>query len=421
MEIYKDTKILYVEDDQNIQEGYKRALQKLCANLYVANDGEEGLALFEQHAPDVVVSDINMPKCNGIEMVKKIKALNPEQAVIFTTAYSDSEYTVEALNLQVDGYLLKPVDKSKLRQKVEHLLRSIYLEKETNKQKLILDTLFKDDNSMIILTDFESISFASASFFDQQGVKNAQEFFTHHGSLLDIFIAHDDYLHAKNAQEFIQKYGEYSQERRVVSVIDIQLHPKAYMLHIDEIELEGKKLYLLNLNDISTIQAQKKVFEHKAYYDELTNVPNRAKFEELYKMELQRFNRYGNPFSIAILDIDKFKDFNDTYGHLIGDEMLKSMTSVIKKNTRELDLFARWGGEEFVILMPQTHLAEAQKVCDSLREKVAHITHEIAGNITVSFGVSEVRAGDTLGSFFERCDKALYRAKENGRNRVETA
>ena len=135
-------------------------------------------------------------------------------------------------------------------------------------------------------------------------------------------------------------------------------------------------------------------------------------------MELKRVGRYKNNLSIAILDIDHFKNFNDTYGHLIGDEVLIMLAKNINNIIRDTDTFARWGGEEFVILFPNTDINEAKIICEKLKDRVSKLKHEEAGNITVSFGVTQYKQNDTLETIFKRCDDALYDSKANGRNQV---
>ena len=119
-----------------------------------------------------------------------------------------------------------------------------------------------------------------------------------------------------------------------------------------------------------------------------------------------------------MFDIDHFKDFNDTYGHLIGDEVLIMLAENIDKHVRNTDTFARWGGEEFVILFPETTTEEAKIVCEKLRISIEHLSHKTAGGITASFGITQYIENDTIKTMFKRCDDALYEAKENGRNMV---
>ncbi|MEA2018001.1 MAG: GGDEF domain-containing protein, partial [Campylobacterota bacterium] len=120
-----------------------------------------------------------------------------------------------------------------------------------------------------------------------------------------------------------------------------------------------------------------------------------------------------------IIDIDKFKNFNDTYGHLIGDEVLITMAQTVKTHVRETDTFARWGGEEFVILFKNTSIKNAKIVSEYIKDRIEENEHKIAGKITASFGLTQYKENDTIETIFKRCDDALYVAKENGRNRVE--
>ena len=136
--------------------------------------------------------------------------------------------------------------------------------------------------------------------------------------------------------------------------------------------------------------------------------------------EVKNAKRNQIPLSIAILDIDKFKEFNDNYGHLIGDEVLIMLADYIQGYIRETDIFARWGGEEFVILFRGINESQAKKVSDKIREHLLKLEHATAGHISASFGVTELKDDDTVETMFKRCDKALYKAKENGRNRVES-
>ncbi len=417
----KTATILYVEDDEGIREGYTRALKRYAKELYLAKDGQEGLEQYEKHRPDIIVSDIKMPRKNGIEMVQDIRRENPQQPVIFTTAHSESGYTLEALELQVDGYILKPVDKKVLRNKIEQISKSLQLEKENEKHQAILENVLSSQSSMTILTDFETISFASKSFMEFFHLESIEEFFERYGQVTDIFIRHREYINGGTKEEFLKQYSATGEDNRVVSLIDGDFAAKAFKITINTIELEGRELYVLNLTDISKMQEKKIQAEHKAFYDGLTGVCNRNKFEEVFQAEFARAQRFGHPLSIAILDIDHFKNFNDTYGHLIGDEVLIALAKLIESHTRKEDCFARWGGEEFVLLAVEADLERAQKICEHLRTQVHTIDHEIAGGITCSFGVTQLQADDTLETIFKRCDDALYKARENGRDRVESA
>lgn len=166
------------------------------------------------------------------------------------------------------------------------------------------------------------------------------------------------------------------------------------------------------------IRAQKEM-EALASTDKLTGIFNRHKFEELFSKELERAQRYHHPLSLLLFDIDYFKTVNDTYGHDVGDSVLCGVADIISQHVRQNDIFARWGGEEFTVLVTDTDLQGALNVAQKLRGEIEKHLFEEAGKITASFGVSCFIPDDTLDTLLKRADQALYRAKKNGRNRVE--
>ena len=159
-----------------------------------------------------------------------------------------------------------------------------------------------------------------------------------------------------------------------------------------------------------------------AYTDSLTNIYNRLHFAHFLDAEIDKTKRYGGTFSIIFFDLDHFKNVNDNFGHLAGDEVLEKITDIVSNANRSADIFARYGGEEFIILATETNLSGAMIHAERLRNDIEQHDFKNVGHITSSFGVTEFNAEkDDVESLFERVDIALYMAKENGRNRVEKA
>ncbi|WP_299182470.1 GGDEF domain-containing protein [uncultured Neptuniibacter sp.] len=159
----------------------------------------------------------------------------------------------------------------------------------------------------------------------------------------------------------------------------------------------------------------------RARTDPLTGLPNRAAYDEHMLQEYERWSRYSTTFSVVVGDLDFFKKINDTYGHLAGDKVLRLVAKVITKNIRVTDFAARFGGEEFIIILPSTSASEAAQAMDKLRASLESSPFNFHGKpvgITMSFGVTEIKEGDSLDDIFTRADEALYQAKENGRNQV---
>ena len=165
--------------------------------------------------------------------------------------------------------------------------------------------------------------------------------------------------------------------------------------------------------------AQAFKLEELATHDSLTGVFNRRKFNELIGIEFERVRRYGKPLSFVVLDIDHFKRVNDTLGHEAGDQVLVSLAQFLRDGIRTVDTLARWGGEEFVLLLPQVSGPGAAELADRLRREVR--ARRLPGGVTVSCGVAEHRPPETPDDLFARADVALYRAKEEGRDRVVVA
>lgn len=163
---------------------------------------------------------------------------------------------------------------------------------------------------------------------------------------------------------------------------------------------------------------------HLSYHDELTGLPNRRRFFETGEAEMGRTQRYGRPLSVLIVDIDHFKWINDTFGHLAGDQVLISLAEALEPEIRDGDLLARLGGEEFGVLLPETSLCPALHVAERLRGRAADLGAGYDGqaiSITVSIGATTTEVGEAgLDTLLGAADDALYRAKDAGRNRVQS-
>ncbi len=170
--------------------------------------------------------------------------------------------------------------------------------------------------------------------------------------------------------------------------------------------------------DITTKKKEENKLKQISIRDELTGLYNRRYFNEILKKEAQRAFRYKEPLSMIMYDIDHFKRVNDTYGHMVGDEVLKKLSEIIKSNVRNSDYIFRTGGEEFTILLPGTDLEKAYKVAEKLRKRIENEIFDKVGKITISLGVAQYSENESTDNFIRRTDKALYSSKENGRNRT---
>ncbi len=152
--------------------------------------------------------------------------------------------------------------------------------------------------------------------------------------------------------------------------------------------------------------------------DELTGIYNRRAFNDFMHKNISRAKRHLEPLSILMLDIDHFKQVNDLYGHDMGDEVLTIFAHLVQDHLREEDIFARWGGEEFIILLPQTSSSEALKLAERIRKNISEYHFSEIDSVTVSIGHTEFHVDDSFDILLKRVDEALYQAKNAGRNNV---
>lgn len=152
--------------------------------------------------------------------------------------------------------------------------------------------------------------------------------------------------------------------------------------------------------------------------DKLTGIYNRLKLDDILEHEKKQFDRFARPLSIIMLDLDLFKKVNDNYGHKAGDETLRAICKIILEQKRDSDVFGRWGGEEFLLVCPETDIDGARALAEKLRKAIEVYEFPIITSMTASFGVAQFEKHDSIVKVFDRADHALYIAKESGRNKV---
>ncbi|MCP9494162.1 MAG: diguanylate cyclase [Pyrinomonadaceae bacterium MAG19_C2-C3] len=162
--------------------------------------------------------------------------------------------------------------------------------------------------------------------------------------------------------------------------------------------------------------------EEAAFTDHLTGLANRRRFERQLTREISRTRRYNRPFCLLLIDIDRFKQVNDTHGHAVGDEALRRLAEVLQAGTRGIDTAARVGGEEFAVILPETDMHSGGEVAERLRQAISEMEVPEAGQITASIGIAEFPDSTPNGDdLYDAADTALYEAKNQGRNRVVLA
>ncbi|NTV78133.1 MAG: diguanylate cyclase, partial [Clostridiales bacterium] len=207
-------------------------------------------------------------------------------------------------------------------------------------------------------------------------------------------------------------------ERMEVSIGSSKGSLMSFLLSTIRGEYKNQSVILIGLYDITLQKKLEEDIKQMALKDELTGLYNRHYLDEKIKEELERSTRYNIPLSVAMLDLDHFKRINDNWGHPVGDDVLQNTANIMNSHIRASDLLFRFGGEEFLILMPHTDLAGANVTAENIRKAIEEQLHPIVGNYTVSIGVAQRKPEEGYAALYRRVDEALYHAKKAGRNKV---
>ncbi len=404
----KKISILYVEDEDFVRESFANMLQRDIKNVHIAKDGEEGWNLFQSHHIDIVVSDINMPKMNGIEMVKKIKENNSDVLIAFTTAFGDNEHLQKSIDLGVDGYFIKPIDINKVFMKLNSFAKSINSKDQIERYNQLLKVVLDEQREGIVLLDEDlDIKIYNNSFSEIYKKSGKEEF----NSIDDIF----EYCQGLDCNTKINKdwFKNLDSKKELILTCSQDEENKRYFQTTTK---KVKGYIVFSITDITDLKQESSELKNEAMTDKLTGLYNR----KVLDIALEKL--LGKDIYIILLDIDNFKIINDTYGHLAGDKVLKSLAKLLKKTLRKYDLAIRWGGEEFIVLLKDIPNIEIGKtIAEFMRKKISELNIEKVGNFTCSFGVAHqfLKTKEDLDTLFQKADKLLYKAKKSGKNRVE--
>lgn len=432
-EILKNINVLYVEDEQDVREFTSKTISTIVNNVVVAENGKEGLEKFKDN-PDInlILTDINMPKMGGLEMCAEIRKFDNEVPIVITSAHSDPDFLKKAIDVKVSAYAMKPIDLYHLIESMIKAVEPIFLRKElekinsnlenkveeaVKKTKSILDA----QDNMVILTDLTKAIDVNKKFLEYFNVSTLEEFFTKKISVISQCKIENGFFSSSNIKDtnsWISEVLKLSEIDRVVKIENSQGEDRIFTVNIDDYEHKGEH-YVVSFTDITELKEKSNLLEYQATHDQLTGLFNRQKFNEIFLKEIKRDKRYDNALSLIIFDIDNFKSFNDNFGHNVGDEVLKIISEIVLKSVREHDTVVRWGGEEFLVLLPQTEIEGAVKVAEKIRQSIEKYENsKIPRQITASFGVTKLQKEDDENSVINKADEALYTAKSNGKNLV---
>lgn len=301
------------------------------------------------------------------------------------------------------GVDITPLKKSE--QELQNKVEILFQEKE--KQRFLLNNL----TSIVIEMDGNELIDANDRLSEFFGYESFEDFKKEESCICHKFLEHPNYFHlglVKKDENWVKVLYHLPQAKQVVIMSDKHNELHAFSVKLSHI---FQSSYIISFDDITDLIAQSKEFEYKATHDELTTIFNRAKFSEILKtLDTKSKN------VLLMLDIDRFKSINDTYGHQIGDEVLKNLALIIKHIIRPTDVFARWGGEEFMLLLKDISKEDAYLKAEEIRKYIANFQSANLPKFTISIGMSVIRNKEISYQYIKRVDEALYDSKAAGRN-----
>lgn len=317
--------------------------------------------------------------------------------------------SLNAKGIEIDGKQYLYVSARDVTKEKEHQLE---IRKKLQK---VIDT----QSSILIVTDSKKLTFANKAFLEFFGYKNLESYLENHNCISEKFLVQEKFFNLNKIQEgektWIESLQNLSGRQRVVAMKNIQGMVHAFSISINRFEYDQ---YIVNFSDISDTITENFELIQQATIDTLTNAYNRMYFYKNIDYILKRNAQRNMDTGVIMFDIDKFKDVNDTYGHDIGDYVLKTLVNIAQRNTRKNDVLIRWGGEEFIVLCAINDMAKLEKISEHLRASIAHYKFDYVERVTCSFGCTIHDSNENILQTIKESDRKLYKAKESGRNKV---
>jgi two-component system cell cycle response regulator len=447
-------RVLIAEDSTVARKLLERNLQQMGYEVVAAEDGAKAWDAY-QHAPTpIVITDWEMPHMNGVELCRAIRQHPTEHYtyLMMLTARGQKEDKLQALDAGADAFLNKPLDIAELQANLRVAERILQAEADLQAQKRQLQDLNEElvSQNEQLQQSYRLVEYANRRFSELfENVPIACFTVDIEGSIREWNLAaqqlygytKEEVLHqpfytrvfrgasASKMHEILQRVIQGS----VMAGIESEDYDSEGNLHYvlrsvfpirnPNREVVGAIVSVVDVTYRVEYENQLKALNQKlqslAVTDGLTGLHNHRAFQDYLEEQFQTAMRNKQPLALILMDVDHFKQYNDTYGHQAGDEVLRQVAQILQTNVREGDFVARYGGEEFVVVLPRTDSESAVAVAERLRRAVESAEWQLRP-VTGSFGVASIRPDmETRQELIEAADQALYQAKKNGRNRVE--
>lgn len=417
--------LLYVEDDESTVNSFINAFGDSFKEVLIARNAEEGLELFEKNAPHILITDLQLPKMSGLEMIKSIRETHPSFPIIVNSAFSDTHLLLKSIALHVDNYILKPTDPYQLLHVLEKVASVIMLEKKLYTTREMMQTMIDGipDPILYIEPDYTVAMMNKAAREQRDDSVLVNKCFniekkrtptcSEDGSACPMISVKKTkkpitLRHLRKDREGKKRYVEVYMR----PVFDVDGEISAYL------EITHDITQYLSVED--ELRAQAKELSHISLHDSLTHLPNRRLLMDRIEQTIERKSRSKETFGLFFMDLDHFKEINDSLGHSSGDILLIEVAKRIQNVIRKEDTLSRFGGDEFVLLIENALSVEylrkiAEKIQNVFEEPFLINNQEIRSGCSIGISLYP-KDGKTAELLLSNADTAMYASKNGGRH-----
>ncbi|GAK59716.1 response regulator with diguanylate cyclase GGDEF domain, putative [Candidatus Vecturithrix granuli] len=446
-------RVLVVDDDPLNVKLLATILASAGYDIIRAYSGNNAIKKAMEELPDLILLDIVMPDPNGYEVTRRLKKMSVTRdiPVVLITTYTETEDKVKGLQAGADEFLNRPIDQSELQARIRSLI-ALKEYREQLQTRTQLERSFTSLSEKDIAGDLGKILLVEDNEIEAKIIKDYLNTRPYHVEHLkngmaairrvrrgDIDIVLLDLLLPKvSGFEVCRQLKEHPLTRNIQVIMvtaldDIEskirgleqgtddflvkpIHKEILLTRIESLLKKKRYVDRLSVNYEKALQS--------AITDSLTGLYNQAYFKRFLELEMERTRRQKHSLTLMMLDLDDFKVYNDTLGHLTGDQILQEFSQILQQNIRKIDLAARYGGEEFAIVLTYTDVSGAIIIAERLRQAIesyrfSYKTSHPSRILTTSIGLADFHANPlTVHELIKRSDTALYQAKRAGKNRI---
>jgi two-component system cell cycle response regulator len=414
-------KVLIAEDEPVSRRLLAETLKKFGHSVVLASDGAEAWdVLNAPDAPRLALVDWNMPRMDGVELCRRLRA-RPAGAftyVILVTARQQRDDLVAGLESGANDFLPKPVDREVLRARVGVGERLLAMEGEIRRTSAYLGAVLANIASGVVLVDHHGkIVFANPPVAELSGVPAAEALGLTRDELVERFSQRAADPASFRATVEPGATGHCDDQYRN---LELAIPARRFVRWSGQaVAVPGGQGWLDVFQDVTREVELNRALADAANTDPITRMLNRRGGQQAIAREISQARRDQTPLSFVLFDVDHFKNVNDTYGHAVGDRVLAHVSALLPETIRSHDLAVRWGGEEFLVVLPGESPLKALVVAERVRIAVSALAVKDLPPVTISGGIAELMPAEVSAeAAIARADEQLYRAKSAGRNRV---